>query len=480
MQLERGADHDDRTARVVDALAEQVLAEPALLALQHVGQRLERAVARTGHRPAAAAVVEQGVDGLLQHALLVVDDDLGGPEVEQALQAVVAVDDPAVQVVEVGRGEAATVELDHRAQLGRDDRHDVEDHRPRVVDALAVVVAAVERRDDLEPLDRLLLALGRQRPPRRVRVDLVLELDLFLVEVDAVDQLLERVGAHAAVEVLAVAVLELAPEHLVFDDLARVQVAELVEAALDEVELLVVALADRGQVLVDRLLPAADVGVLGALGLERGDLVLELLHAAGQLELALLDDLVLLGVELVLEVGEVLVALVGVDPGDQVGREVDDLLELLGLELLTDLGARQQVGQPRPGAAQVPDVHDRGGQLDVAHALAAHLGPRDLDAAALADDALEPDALVLAAVALPVLGRTEDLLAEEAVLLGLERAVVDRLGLLDLAVRPHADGVRRGQTDAELIEVVHVKHWCAPFAASVQRVVVLSSSSCRS
>ncbi len=37
VQLERGADDDDRAARVVDALAEQVLAEAALLALQHVG-----------------------------------------------------------------------------------------------------------------------------------------------------------------------------------------------------------------------------------------------------------------------------------------------------------------------------------------------------------------------------------------------------------------------------------------------------------
>ena len=36
VQLEVRADHDDRAARVVDALAEQVLAEPALLALQHV------------------------------------------------------------------------------------------------------------------------------------------------------------------------------------------------------------------------------------------------------------------------------------------------------------------------------------------------------------------------------------------------------------------------------------------------------------
>ena len=43
VELERRADDDDRTARVVDALAEQVLAEAALLALQHVGQALERA-----------------------------------------------------------------------------------------------------------------------------------------------------------------------------------------------------------------------------------------------------------------------------------------------------------------------------------------------------------------------------------------------------------------------------------------------------
>jgi len=38
VQLERGADDDDRTARVVDALAEEVLAEASLLALEHVAQ----------------------------------------------------------------------------------------------------------------------------------------------------------------------------------------------------------------------------------------------------------------------------------------------------------------------------------------------------------------------------------------------------------------------------------------------------------
>ena len=140
-------------------------------------------------------------------------------------------------------------------------------------------------------------------------------------------------------------------------------------------------------------------------------------EAALGLEVAGALDLADLGGELGLEVGQVRVAALLVHVGDEVGGEVDDLLELLGLQLLTGLGAHEQVGEPRPRAAQVPDVHDRGGELDVAHPLAAHLGAGDLDAAALADDAAEADALVLAAVALPVLGRPEDLLAEQAVLL---------------------------------------------------------------
>ena len=71
--------------------------------------------------------------------------------------------------------------------------------------------------------DSGLLALGR--------VDGVAELDLFLVEVDAVDEPRDGVGAHAALEVLAVAVGELTPQHLVFDDLAGEEVLELVEGA---------------------------------------------------------------------------------------------------------------------------------------------------------------------------------------------------------------------------------------------------------
>ena len=101
VKLQLRTDHDDRTARVVDALSQKVLAETPLLALEHVGQRLECAVSRAGHRTAATTVVEQRVHRFLQHSLLVVLDDLRRHLLVEPLEAVVAVDDTAVQVVEV-------------------------------------------------------------------------------------------------------------------------------------------------------------------------------------------------------------------------------------------------------------------------------------------------------------------------------------------------------------------------------------------
>ena len=149
------ADDDDRTARVVDALAEQVLTEAALLTFENVGERFERTIVRARDRTAATAVVDQRVDCFLQHALFVLDDDLGRVQLEQPLEAVVAVDDAAIEIVEIGRGEAAAVELHHRAQFGRDHRNGGEDH------PLRLVAAGEEGFDDFEALDRLEALLAR-------------------------------------------------------------------------------------------------------------------------------------------------------------------------------------------------------------------------------------------------------------------------------------------------------------------------------
>src|ERR1700734_240167 len=97
-------------------------------------------------------------------------------------------------------------------------------------------------------------------------------------------------------------------------------------------------------------------------------------------------------------------------------------------------------------------MRDRRCERDVAHALAPDARQRHLDTALLADDALVLHPLIFAAQALVVLDRPEDARAEQAVTLRLERAVVDRLGLLDLAERPRKNLFRARDSDLDLIE----------------------------
>ena len=148
VQSQRRADDDDRAARVVDALAEQVLAEAALLALDHVGERLQRALVGARDRAAATAVVEQRVDRFLQHALLVAHDDVGRVQLEQAPQAVVAVDDAAVQIIQIGSREAAAIERHERPQIRRQHGQHGQDH------PLGLVARLDEGLDQLQSLGR--------------------------------------------------------------------------------------------------------------------------------------------------------------------------------------------------------------------------------------------------------------------------------------------------------------------------------------
>jgi hypothetical protein len=312
-----------------------------------------------------------------------------------------------------------------------------------------------ERADDLEALERAGLALALAGGD-----DLAQQLGLG-VEVEGLQALLDRRGAHAALEVETEAVAHLAVEDLVALEVLDLEVLEAVPDLLQALDLLVGARRMAAYLALGAVADLAlDVG-LGALGLELGEVGLELLGALVDVDVAAVLEFLLLHLDLRLERGQVGVALVDVDAGDHVGREVDDLLEVLR-------GQVQQVAQPARDALEVPDVGDRGGELDVAHPLAAHLGAGDLDATALTDDALEAHALVLAAGALPVPGGAEDLLAEEPVLLRLEGAVVDGLGLLDLAVAPLADVLRGGQADAQLVEEVDVEHLCFLLVRSLQ------------
>src|SRR5690606_21002659 len=233
--------------------------------------------------------------------------------------------------------------------------------------------------------------------------------------------------------------------------LTRLELGEGVPDLLESVQLALGLVAELAHLTLAALLHLALDVRLRALVLEFGEVGLELLRTLLDVGVALGLDVLALHADLALERRHVVVPQLRVHRGDHVRREVDDLLEVLR-------GQVQQVAEPRGNTLEVPDVRDRGGQLDVAHPLTAHLGTRDLDTTALADDALEAHALVLAAVALPVPGRTEDLLAEESVLLRLQGAVVDGFGLLDLAEGPLADVVGGRQADAKLIEEIDVQH----------------------
>ena len=359
VHLQLGADHDDRTRRVVHALTEQVLAEAALLALERVRQRLERPVRLVLHGIALARVVEERIHGLLQHALLVAQDHLRRLDLDQTLQTVVADDDAAVEVVQVRRGEAAAVQRHQRTQLGRNHRDHVEYHPLGFVAA----VRGTERLDDVQALERfaltLLRSLGRGLVAQRVG---------HRVEIHLLEQGVDRLGAHLGHELVRVVVVEA-----------------------------LVALRQGGH-HVEVLL------------LREGLQPLDALLGSGT----------------------------GVD--DHVTLVVDDRLQLLRRNT-------QQVTDLRGQRTEIPDVHHGHDQRNVAHALASHLLFGHLHTAAIADDALVTDAFVLTAVALVVLHRTENPLAEQTVALGFVGAVVYGLGLEHLAARLGQDLLGGSQAD---------------------------------
>ena len=105
------------------------------------------------------------------------------------------------------------------------------------------------------------------------------------------------------------------------------------------------------------------------------------------------------------------------------------------------------------------------GELDVAHAVATHLGRGDLDAAALADDALKADALYLPQEHSQSLAGPKIFSQNRPSFSGLSVAVVDGLGLFDLAVAPSADLLRGSKADFNGIENV-VFHETNPFLIS--------------
>jgi hypothetical protein len=112
---------------------------------------------------------------------------------------------------------------------------------------------------------------------------------------------------------------------------------------------------------------------------------------------------------------------------DSVSGKVNNLLKIFWSHV-------QKVTKAGRNTLEVPDVSHGSGKLDVTHALTTNGGLGNFYSTTLTNNSLEANALVLSTRAFPVLGRTEDLLAEQTVLLRLESSVVDGLRLLNFTV----------------------------------------------
>ena len=445
VQLQVRADHDDRTAGVVHSLTKQVLTEPAFLTLQHVAEGLKRALVAAHHWAAAAAVVNQGVHRLWEESRFVVDDALGSLDLDDLAQTVVAVDDTAIQVVEVRSREAAPVQLHHRAQFGRNDRQHVQNHPFRAA------LADEQRFDQVQTLD------GAGPAGAGRHADFAAQLAGSLLQVHAAQQFLDGFGAHVGVHQVVEVALEAATDGIqqladgaplvLVDQHVLFEHAEELSGHIEVAQTLVRIAEFRADAVEVRLHAFPNVALIEVLVRVvdhfRGEVIegvsLELAH--------LLLDHQLLVFHGLQQAGHQVGDLVQVNVNDDEGTEVDNLFELLRRDI-------EDQAQGRGDALEVPNVADRRGQLDVGHALASHLATRDFHAAAFAHDARVLDLRIASAVAFPVLHRTEDALTEEAVPLGLKCAVVDRFGLLNFAVRPASNVVRARNPDPDLFEQI--------------------------
>ena len=199
VHLQLGTHDDDRTGRVVDTLTQEVLAEAALLALERIRQRLERAVGLVLHGVRLARVVEERIDSLLQHTLLIAQDDFRRLDLDETLQTIVADDDATVEVVQVRRGETSAVQRHQRTQFGRDDGNDVQ-HHPL---GLVLALGSTERLDDVQTLQGFRLALLRSLGRRLVAQGVGHRIEVHLLQ-----KRVDRLGAHHGHELVGIAVIQ--------------------------------------------------------------------------------------------------------------------------------------------------------------------------------------------------------------------------------------------------------------------------------
>ena len=152
------------------------------------------------------AVVQQSVHGILEHAFLVLEQDLRSVLIKHLPQSIVAVDHPAVQLVEVVGCKSASLQLNEGPKVWRNHRDTGHDH----VRGLSAIVD--ESRDDVQLLDCFCTVLTR------LAFDPDKEIVAHFVQVKVLEEFEERLGTLPDDELLTLdlAIAELFISHKLF------------------------------------------------------------------------------------------------------------------------------------------------------------------------------------------------------------------------------------------------------------------------
>ena len=153
----------------------------------------------------------------------------------------------------------------------------------------------------------------------------------------------------------------------------------------------------------------------------------------------------MLGEELVLFEADLRIT--GID--HNVAAEIDNLLQIARRKL-------EEQAYTRRHALKVPNMRHGRGQIDVAHALAAHFSAGNFYTALIANQTLVTYAFILTAMALPVFNRTKNALAEKSIALRFESSIVNSFGLLDFAERPFTNLFGRGKTYLHSLKIIDI------------------------
>src|SRR4030042_416202 len=79
--------------------------------------------------------VDECINSFLKHALLIANDNLRSPQINQASESIITIDYTAVKVIKVAGGESASIQLDDRSKLRGQYREHRQNHPLRLIAA---------------------------------------------------------------------------------------------------------------------------------------------------------------------------------------------------------------------------------------------------------------------------------------------------------------------------------------------------------